>query len=301
MRWDMDATGEANVQKDSKEDTMKIPLMRRKHYVAKMGATDGVTRPGEHARQQVLQRHLEVPERGHWGLDTWEEHIRQQALQRHLDTEESAEAEKLAESVEETLFEQESKADEDKTQNQQASSVGGFPQTPGGGGDQQQAKPQPGVQLYPGKLSDGGGMLKELLSLTGHSSSDGSSCQLPNGASWCTVKPATGRNFEMAVYSGHKDIVSDSICANGQWEVSDVSYLGTPGTALDIGANLGFYSFLLADAGWQVESVEALPKNQELIKATACRNPHLAEKITLHSTGLVLQTINVSLYLAWTM
>merc|ERR1719247_1317801 len=134
MRWDMDATGEANVQKDSKEDTMTKPLMRRKHYVAKMGATDGVTlQKMEHARQQVLQ----VPERGHWGLDTWEEHIRQQALQRHLDTEESAEAEKLAESVEETLFEQENKADEEKTQNQQASSVGGFPQTPGGGGDQQ--------------------------------------------------------------------------------------------------------------------------------------------------------------------
>merc|ERR1719327_108340 len=89
----------------------------------------------------------------------------------------------------------------------------------------------------------------------------------------------------MAVYAGN-DIVSNGICGSGSWEVRDVSDLGPPGIALDIGANIGFYSFLLADAGWQVESFEALPRNQKLIQATACRNPRLAEKITLVRTGL---------------
>jgi len=176
------------------------------------------------------------------------EEARQQGLQRHLEAEGSAWAEKPAESVEEVSLTQ----------------TAPIPEEVGIHG------PQPGMQLYPSKLSGG---------------SDGSSCQLPNGASWCTVKPATGRNFEMAVYK-ENDIVSGGICSNGFWEVSDVSDLGTPGTALDIGANIGFYSFLLADAGWEVASFEVLPKNQELIQATACRNPHLAEKITLHRTGL---------------
>jgi FkbM family methyltransferase len=112
-----------------------------------------------------------------------------------------------------------------------------------------------------------------------------STCLLPEGASWCTAKPATGRNFQIAVYKGH-DFVSQSICENGYWEVQDLSSLGTPGTALDIGANVGFYSFLLADAGWQVHSFEAMQRNQELIQATACQNPQLAEKIKLHRTGL---------------
>jgi FkbM family methyltransferase len=192
----------------------------------------------------------------HYTMLFLQEQARQQALQRHLNAEGSAGEEKPAESAEEAPLEQAALTPEEV-----------------------------GMQLYPEKLSGGGGLLKKAPSLTVSSSSDVSSCHLPNGASWCTVKPATGRNFEMAVYKGN-DVVSDGICSNGFWEVHDVSDLGTPGTALDIGANIGFYSFLLADAGWQVESFEVLPKNQELIQATACRNPQLAQNITLLRTGL---------------
>jgi len=112
-----------------------------------------------------------------------------------------------------------------------------------------------------------------------------SQCNLPDFASWCTVTPATGRNFQIAVYR-YNDIVSNSICNQGYWEMRDASELGTPGTALDIGSNIGYHSFLLADAGWRVEAFEPLPKNLELIQATACQNPHLAEKITIHGIGL---------------
>lgn len=111
-------------------------------------------------------------------------------------------------------------------------------------------------------------------------------CALPSFATWCTVShTAKGTSFQMAVYR-YNDIVSTSICNQGFWETPGVSDLGPPGTALDIGANVGYYSFLLAEAGWRVEAFEPLPNNLELIKATACRNPELAAKIKIHSFGL---------------
>jgi FkbM family methyltransferase len=89
----------------------------------------------------------------------------------------------------------------------------------------------------------------------------------------------------MAVYTVN-DIVSNSICSQGSWETSDVSDIGTPGVALDIGGNVGYYSYLLANAGWHVETFEPLPMNLQLMKATACRNPKLADKIKVHPVGL---------------
>jgi len=110
-------------------------------------------------------------------------------------------------------------------------------------------------------------------------------CKLPDFATWCTVTPTTGRPFQMAVYR-YNDIVSTQICGQGFWEMRDPAVLGTPGTALDIGGNIGYYSFLLPDAGWSVESFEPLPQNLQLMKATACRNPALAKKINIHPVGL---------------
>eukprot|EP00928_Gymnodinium_smaydae_P032203 TRINITY_DN23388_c0_g1_i1.p1 TRINITY_DN23388_c0_g1~~TRINITY_DN23388_c0_g1_i1.p1 ORF type:complete len:243 (-),score=39.31 TRINITY_DN23388_c0_g1_i1:186-914(-) len=89
----------------------------------------------------------------------------------------------------------------------------------------------------------------------------------------------------MAVYSG-QDIVSDGICSQGHWETNSVSHLGPPGTALDIGGNIGYYSFLLANAWWRVETFEPMLQNLNLIKATKCRNPDLAKLITVHEIGL---------------
>jgi len=111
-------------------------------------------------------------------------------------------------------------------------------------------------------------------------------CSLPEGGRWCEVHVGQGfQAFQMAVYS-EQDIVSAEICGSGKWEKMSVPDFGKAGTALDIGANLGYYSFVLANAGWQVHAFEPLSKNLELFRATLCRNPHLKEKITLHAIGL---------------
>eukprot|EP00747_Dinoflagellata_sp_TGD_P104622 gnl/TRDRNA2_/TRDRNA2_169294_c0_seq1.p1 gnl/TRDRNA2_/TRDRNA2_169294_c0~~gnl/TRDRNA2_/TRDRNA2_169294_c0_seq1.p1 ORF type:complete len:291 (+),score=35.83 gnl/TRDRNA2_/TRDRNA2_169294_c0_seq1:71-874(+) len=89
----------------------------------------------------------------------------------------------------------------------------------------------------------------------------------------------------MAVHQG-KDIVSTKICSSGWWEFTDVSAFGPPGFALDIGGNIGWYTFNLASAGWKVLTFEPMPKNLALMNATLCQNPHLASKIQILPVGL---------------
>merc|ERR1719473_485395 len=76
---------------------------------------------------------------------------------------------------------------------------------------------------------------------------DGTTCELPANSRWCKVRMGEPEaEFSMAVYNGD-DIVSNSICTTGTWELStsDITNLGRPGHALDIGANVGFYSLVL--------------------------------------------------------
>jgi len=111
-------------------------------------------------------------------------------------------------------------------------------------------------------------------------------CPLPANGRWCKVQLGPA-NFNMAVYDS-EDIVSDTICQSGTWELqpNDVTALGEPGTAIDIGANVGFYSFVLAAHGWNVTSFEPMVANHALLDATMCANPSLKEKITLNKFGL---------------
>lgn len=111
-------------------------------------------------------------------------------------------------------------------------------------------------------------------------------CALPANGQWCQVKVGQAP-FMMAVYK-NDDIVSNDICRLGTWEVQDgdLAALGAPGSALDIGANVGFYSFLLAAQGWNVTAFEPLASNHELLDATMCANPVLAQRITMHKFGL---------------
>jgi len=110
-------------------------------------------------------------------------------------------------------------------------------------------------------------------------------CALPANAKWCDVK--LGNPFSMAVYD-NDDIVSKSICNTGTWEVQheDIAAMGEPGHALDIGANIGFYSLVLAAAGWHVTAFEPMAANSVLMEATLCKNPSLKPKITLNKVGL---------------
>jgi len=91
--------------------------------------------------------------------------------------------------------------------------------------------------------------------------------------------------FTMAAYDAN-DIVSNNICETGTWEVTDISTFGPAGRAMDIGGNIGFYSFMLAQAGWNVSTFEPLPSNIALIHASMCLNPELAKRIDLHEVGL---------------
>lgn len=115
---------------------------------------------------------------------------------------------------------------------------------------------------------------------------DPTTCSLPANGRWCQVRLGSA-DFSMAVYNS-ADIVSNEICNTGTWELqaADVTAIGKPGVALDIGANVGFYSFVLAAHGWKVTSFEPMSANHELIDATMCANPNLKKMITMNKFGL---------------
>jgi FkbM family methyltransferase len=111
-------------------------------------------------------------------------------------------------------------------------------------------------------------------------------CKLPANGRWCQVTLGSA-DFPMAVYNS-ADIVSNEICNTGTWELSakDVTELGNAGHALDIGTNVGFYSFVLAAHGWSVTAFEPMSANHELLDATMCKNPALKQMIMLNKFGL---------------
>jgi len=114
------------------------------------------------------------------------------------------------------------------------------------------------------------------------------SCPLPEDATWAEVRLTGLPAFRMAVRS-NSDLVSQSVLEKGYWEVPDTSIWGTPGQALDIGGNIGYYTFALAQSGWHVTTFEPMERNLVLIKATLCENPELAARINLHTFGLSAQ------------
>lgn len=94
------------------------------------------------------------------------------------------------------------------------------------------------------------------------------------------VKP-----YWLAVYAAH-DYLSNEVLARHTWEGFHPEDFGIPGHAVDIGANLGFFSFALAKSGWNVTSFEPMRENQALFKANLCANPDVVEQIDLHEVGL---------------
>jgi len=111
-------------------------------------------------------------------------------------------------------------------------------------------------------------------------------CSLPPNGRWAMAN--VGRAFPpfwMAVY-GSNDIVSQSLLFSHNWEQLNVNLYGRPGHAVDIGGNVGFYTFALAKAGWNVTTFEAMSTNVALMKATLCANPDIVERVDLHEVGL---------------
>jgi FkbM family methyltransferase len=115
------------------------------------------------------------------------------------------------------------------------------------------------------------------------------SCGLPEGAVWCQVRLKNFPAYYMAVRPD-LDMVSENICEKGYWEEDDPTKYGTPGHMLDIGANLGYYSFAFAQVGWTVDAFEPMERNRAMINATMCRNPLIAQQIHLNAFGLGSKT-----------
>lgn len=119
-------------------------------------------------------------------------------------------------------------------------------------------------------------------------------CTLPNGARWCTAISGD-KQWRMAVYeseaagNGAGDTVSEKICEDQFWEFPTPEAMGVaPGasTFLDIGANIGWFSIMFAKHGFKVVAVEPMTSNREMIHATLCMNPELAERIEIKAVAL---------------
>jgi len=112
-------------------------------------------------------------------------------------------------------------------------------------------------------------------------------CPLPAGARWCTAHSAD-KSWEMAVYA-EADIVSDMICATGFWEHAEPESMGASASdkqLVDIGANVGWYTFMFAQHEYNVLAIEPMTANRALINATMCKNPGLVSRITVAAVAL---------------
>lgn len=125
--------------------------------------------------------------------------------------------------------------------------------------------------------------------------SQGTDCSLPPNAAWAWAKLDDAPPFQMAIRGGN-DVLSAQISSRGVWgELKNASTYGPPGTALDIGANIGYYTFALAMAGWKVYSFEPMAENLALIKATLCANPRIQANVHLFEFGLSSQDKNCTM------
>jgi len=97
--------------------------------------------------------------------------------------------------------------------------------------------------------------------------------------------------FEMVVLL-RPDIVSYSVLHRGHWEISSPAHMVAPhelprsGAFLDIGANLGWFSWLFAQSGHRVFAVEAFPQNQRALATTLCLNRRWSAQVTLAKTAV---------------
>ena len=126
-----------------------------------------------------------------------------------------------------------------------------------------------------------------------------SQCVIPLGTTITTIKPnnMNGESFRLVVHND--DFLSSQIVKNGYWEIRSLAEMAAlspsstipkssmaPGTKAttfyDVGANVGYYSFLFAAAGYNVIAFEPEKTNLELFRASLCLNPSLSVHIQLY-------------------
>eukprot|EP00316_Scyphosphaera_apsteinii_P024336 CAMPEP_0119330880 /NCGR_PEP_ID=MMETSP1333-20130426/79215_1 /TAXON_ID=418940 /ORGANISM="Scyphosphaera apsteinii, Strain RCC1455" /LENGTH=327 /DNA_ID=CAMNT_0007340353 /DNA_START=39 /DNA_END=1022 /DNA_ORIENTATION=- len=97
--------------------------------------------------------------------------------------------------------------------------------------------------------------------------------------------------FQMAILA-RADIVSWAILHSRHWEVVSPAEVTAPhaipstGAFLDVGANLGWFSWVFAQSGRKVFSVEAFPQNQRALSITRCLNPDWSNLVTIAPTAV---------------
>ncbi|KAI8812487.1 S-adenosyl-L-methionine-dependent methyltransferase [Cladochytrium replicatum] len=107
--------------------------------------------------------------------------------------------------------------------------------------------------------------------------------------------------FDMYLYKGvdakDVDIVSNNILVTGSWEPQGIAAVKdkllkvamvtgeTPGF-MDIGANIGWFTFNMAAAGYPVLAFEPMSQNEILLRTTMCHNPTLMSRIAYFPIGL---------------
>jgi FkbM family methyltransferase len=128
---------------------------------------------------------------------------------------------------------------------------------------------------------------------------EASSCALPLGTEVVTLGKKTEMQYEIVVYR-EDDFLSSEIMKKGFWEISSlremaalapsmtippVASVGAQAntTFYDIGANIGYYSFLFAASGYRVVAFEPEMENVTLFRASLCLNERtgISQRITL--------------------
>ncbi|KAJ1544390.1 hypothetical protein HK096_007611 [Nowakowskiella sp. JEL0078] len=106
--------------------------------------------------------------------------------------------------------------------------------------------------------------------------------------------PHLNADFEMIIYQ-FNDIVSSVINTYGFWEASLTNAIadkmketskvfGEDAVLLDIGANVGWHTLIVAASGYPVVAFEPMPQNYFLIRYSLCLNPKM--KVELYTKGL---------------
>lgn len=128
-----------------------------------------------------------------------------------------------------------------------------------------------------------------------------------------TIRIAEQNSFVLHLYENN-DIVSNSILNSGTWEMDKVNMFHklfidysnkykiplSDLTFVDIGANIGWFTFCLAAIGVNVIAFEPMEDNIELIRESMCLQENLksgiSDRITLHAHGLGIRNETCIIY-----
>ena len=114
-------------------------------------------------------------------------------------------------------------------------------------------------------------------------------------------------NFDMFVYKSN-DFLSNAISGSGSWETKETNNLlslldyysrkknikRNDIYVLDIGANIGWYTFILGNKGYNIISFEPSTTNYYILNKNYCLNNNT--NIILINKGLDIEETNISIY-----